>query len=274
MPADLPAARPAFIPPMQAKLVDQLPSGKDWLYELKLDGNRALAIKVEGRVQLISRNQKDLTRAYPEIVNAIAALDLSSGVLDGEIVALDASGKPSFQALQHAPAPTSRARPIYYYAFDLLNLEGKATTSLPLIERKLLLAEVLASAASHCRFLPALEGERDDVIAAVREQHLEGVVAKRALSVYESDQRSGAWVKFKLGHKEEFVIGGYTRGRGDRSEFGALIVGYYEQGQLRYASKVGTGFSSRQIREFVAGTEPLRQAQSPFDSIPESEGSS
>jgi bifunctional non-homologous end joining protein LigD len=108
------------------------------------------------------------------------------------------------------------------------------------------------------------------VITAVRENHLEGIVAKRAQSAHEPDQRSGAWVKFKLGYEQAFVIGGYTRGKGNRSDFGALIVGYYQGAKLVYASKVGTGFSNAVIRQFIEQTKPLRQPQSPFDAMPES----
>jgi bifunctional non-homologous end joining protein LigD len=197
---------------MQAKVVDQLPSGKEWLYELKLDGYRVVAVKMGDTVRLISRNENDLTRAYPEVAKGVGQLSLHDGVLDGEIVALDANGKPSFQALQHAPVTGSKPRQVYYYAFDLLNLEGRDTTGLPLVERKRLLEKVLAEAPAHVRFALSFEGDRDTVIAAIREQHLEGIIAKRAHSVYESNKRSGAWVKFKLSHEQEFVIGGYTRG--------------------------------------------------------------
>jgi bifunctional non-homologous end joining protein LigD len=259
---------------MQAKPVDQLPVGEQWRYELKLDGYRALAIKTAAGVKLISRNENDLSAVYPEIVAGVRLLPLRQGVLDGEIVAVDEAGRPSFQMLQHLGSPGRNSRPILYFAFDLLNLDGRSLLSLPLAERKRLLEDVLRTASPNIRFVPFLEGDADTVLKAIRGTGLEGVVAKLAASRYEPGKRSGAWSKFKTGHEQEFVIGGYTRGRGGRSEFGALIVGYYEQGQLRYASKVGTGFSNRQIREFVAGTEPLRQGQSPFDSIPESDGTS
>src|SRR5262249_3985945 len=122
--ASLPNASPAFVEPMKCKLVDRLPAGEQWRYELKLDGYRALVIKSRAGVRLISRNKKTLSNDYPEIVEAVQTLPLSKGVLDGEIVAVDETGKPSFQALQHAATPRRTPRPIYYFAFDLLNLEG------------------------------------------------------------------------------------------------------------------------------------------------------
>jgi bifunctional non-homologous end joining protein LigD len=257
---------------MQAKLVDQLPVGQQWRYELKLDGYRALAIKTTAGVNLISRNENDLSSDYPEIVESVRLLPLRQGMLDGEIVVVDEAGRPSFQLLQHLGSPGRKSRPIVYFAFDLLNLDGRSLLSLPLTERKRLLEGLLRTASSQIRFVPFLEGDAGTVLKAIRGTGLEGIVAKLATSRYEPGKRSGAWSKFKTGHEQEFVIGGYTRGRGGRSEFGALIVGYYEQGQLRYASKVGTGFSNRQIREFVAGTEPLRQAQCPFVHLPRKRG--
>ncbi|MFO1499495.1 MAG: non-homologous end-joining DNA ligase [Verrucomicrobiota bacterium] len=266
-------ASAAFIPPMQAKLVDRLPAGPGWSYELKLDGYRALAIKVGGAVRLISRNEKDLSRDYPEIVEAVAQLAaMRKGVLDGEIVAVDDAGRPSFQALQHVPAPGRKGRRIVYYAFDLLNLDGKSLLSLPLAERKRALEQVLESAPPTVRFVPFLSGDPDQILAAILAQGLEGLVAKRTDSRYEPGKRTGAWSKFKIGHEQEFVIGGYTLGQGGRASFGALIVGYYEDGKLLYASKVGTGFSNLAIRQILERTAALRQRECPFDSIPESGG--
>lgn len=271
--ASLPDAAPGFIPPMQCKLVDRLPAGDQWAYELKLDGYRALAIKNASGVKLISRNKKDLTGDYPEIAEGVRLLTMRTGVLDGEIVAIDESGRPSFQNLQHARTPGGRPRPILFYAFDLLNLEGKSLLSLPLAERKTALEDVMRAAPAGIRFVPFLDGAPDEILDAIQGQGLEGVVAKMKGSKYEPDKRTGAWSKFKIGLEQEFVIGGYTRGQGSRSSFGALVVGYYDQGRLRYASKVGTGFSNLQIRQIIEKAKPLQQAQCPLDHIPESEGS-
>ena len=259
---------------MKAKRVDCLPSGEQWRYELKLDGYRAEAIKTSTGVRLISRNEKDLSSDYPEIVEDIRRLPMRQGVLDGEIVAVDASGKPFFQKLQHLGKPGHTSRPILYFAFDILNLEGKPLLSLPLLERKRPLERVLRNARSHVRFVPFLEGEPDRILTEICRNNLEGVVAKLASSAYQPDKRTGAWVKFKCGFAQDFVIGGYTRGQGNRSAFGALIVGYYESGRLRYASKVGTGFSNVQIREFLRLSQPLIQSRPPFEHIPLGQGTS
>jgi bifunctional non-homologous end joining protein LigD len=160
---------------------------------------------------------------------------------------------------------------ILYFAFDLINLEGKSLLSMPLVERKHILEAILSNAPPSVRFAGFLEGEPEAIFAAVREHNLEGIVAKLASSRYEPDRRSGAWVKVKVGHHEEFVVGGYTRGKGSRQPFGALIVGYYDnKGTLRYASKVGTGFSDLQIGQILTQTAGLVQEQCPFESIPES----
>ena len=155
--ASLPDALPAFLPPMQCKLVGRLPVGEQWAYELKLDGYRALAIKDAAGVKLMSRNKKDFTGDYPEIVEGVRHLSMREGTLDGEIVALDESGRPSFQNLQHAGAPGRKPRRILFFAFDLLNLERKVSLSLPLSERKRILGDVLRSAPASIRFLPFLE---------------------------------------------------------------------------------------------------------------------
>jgi bifunctional non-homologous end joining protein LigD len=186
---------------------------------------------------------------------------------------VDASGKPSFQALQQSGRRRA-AGTILYFAFDLLNFEGKALLGLPLIDRKALLERLLAGAPAKLRFVPFLDGTPDDIITGVSAQELEGIVAKRADSRYEPGKRSGAWVKFKCGFAQEFVIGGYTRGRGANAQLGALIVGYYEGGKLVYASKVGTGFTASQIRSFVENTVALQQAEPPFHRVPIGEPSS
>jgi bifunctional non-homologous end joining protein LigD len=176
--AGMPDQPPGFVPPMQCKLVTCLPVGSHWRYELKLDGYRALAIKTAAGTRLISRNQKDLSHEFPEIVQAVGKLNVCEAVIDGEIVAVDKTCKPSFQALQHAGRAKHRAVPILYFAFDLLNLEGKLTTSLALTERKRLLEQILAGASDRMRFTGFLDGEPDAIVKAIRHHNLEGVVAK------------------------------------------------------------------------------------------------
>jgi len=185
-----------------------LPEGPNISYEVKLDGYRAIGIKSDGKVRLRSRNDKDFNRRYPAVVNALAGLP-DETVVDGEIVALDCNGHPSFNALQDGGAGAS----IVYYVFDVLMLAGRDVMSEPLIERRGLLdEEVLPRLGDPIRESSILEVSLPDLIAAVRAQGLEGLVAKRLNSLYEAGQRSGAWQKMRLNRGQEFVLGGYTPG--------------------------------------------------------------
>lgn len=180
---------------------DKLPEGVGWQYEVKLDGYRALAIKTGGRVQLRSRNDKDFTRRYPGIVAALASLP-DETVIDGEVVALDAGGKPVFSLLQNGEAN------VHFYVFDLLLLAGKDVTGEPLVQRRELLENcVLPTLSEPVRCSPVLEASLSDLIQSIRAQGLEGLVAERANSRYEAGQRSGAWMKMRVNLAEEFVIG-------------------------------------------------------------------
>ena len=187
-------ARAEFVPPMTATVVTTLPEGERWLYELKLDGYRALIIKNDDRVKIISRNEKDHTAAYPTVVAAARRLNARSAVVDGEIVAVDESGRPSFQALQHRAA--HRGHAIVFYAFDLLHVDGEDLRRLPLGQRRTRLPEVLEK--SGVLLSAELPGTANQVIDAVQRLGLEGVIAKRRDSRYDAGQRSGAWVKLKL----------------------------------------------------------------------------
>src|SRR5689334_12988179 len=189
---------------MAARAVVQLPEGADWFYELKLDGYRALLLKERRQIHVLSRKDNDLTASYPSIVAAALKLRPERLTIDGEIVAIDERGRPSFQALQHRGGQRAH---IVYYAFDLLHLEGKNLTGRPLEERRTKLAEILGD--SGILLSQELPGTAQQVIDAIRAAQLEGVVAKRRGSPYESGERSGAWVKLKLDRQQEFVIGGY-----------------------------------------------------------------
>src|SRR5262245_22590306 len=223
---------------MTARLVQVLPEGGDWIYEVKFDGYRALLIKDGDRVQFRSRNDKDLTAAYRPVREAGQRLRARRAVIDGEIVAVDARGRPSFQALQH---PSAHPRyTIVFYAFDLIHLEGDDLTGLPLVERKARLPEVLNG--SGILFYQSLAGPAARVIDAVRGLGLEGVIAKRASSRYYPGLRTESWLKLKLDRQQEFVIGGYRPGP---HGVDALIVGYYASGRLTFAGKVRAGFTPR-----------------------------
>ena len=253
--------RATFVPPMAAELVDRLPEGQDWMYELKLDGYRALIIKNGDEIRLRSRNDKDLTRAYPEIERAARRLGAQSAVVDGEVVAVDLNGHPSFQALQHRSAHPSHA--IVFYAFDLLHLNGESLETRPLKERRAKLPAIV----KHTGLLLSepLAGSAAEVADAVRALGLEGVIAKRWSSRYSAGQRGGAWVKLKLDKQQEFVIGGYRPGP---HGVDALLVGVFDGRALRFAGKVRAGFTPRLRREVAAALEPLEVARCPFVDLP------
>ena len=248
---------------MTARVVQTLPEGADWIYEVKLDGYRALLLKDGDRVQVRSRNDKDLTASYPSVHAAALRLQARTAVVDGEVVAVDERGHPSFQALQHRAAHPGYG--IAFYAFDLLVLNGEDLTRLPLSERKARLAPVVNNSGillSH-----ALPGSAAQVIDAVRRLGLEGVIAKRKDSPYLPDLRTDAWVKLKLDKQQEFVIGGYRPGsRG----VDAVLVGFYEQKQLKFAGKVRAGFTPHLRREVYERLRPLHTPRCPFVDLPNS----
>ena len=259
-------APPRFIEPMKCKLVSSLPAHGDWLYELKFDGFRAIAVKDFAETRLISRSQKELSGNFPELIQSIRKLKLKRGVLDGEIVVLDESGRPSFQALQNLGEDRSR---VFYFIFDVLNYEGKDLTDLPFDDRRYVLQSLLKGTVPRIRIVRAQKGRADEAVARVKKEGLEGLIAKKRLSRYEPGQRSGAWLKFKNVLSQEFVIGGYTSPEGARSHFGSLVVGYYEADDLLYASKVGTGFTPQQLELLHNKMYPLVQAECPFINLPE-----
>jgi bifunctional non-homologous end joining protein LigD len=251
---------------MLAKLTDTLPEGEAWTYEVKWDGYRALLLKDHHHIQLRSRKDNDLTATYPTIAAAGLKLRAETALLDGEIVALDAAGKPSFQALQHRSAHRNYA--IVFYAFDLLHLNGEDLTQVPMQERRTRLPDVVK--ASGILLSEPLPGTATQVIDAVSRIGLEGIVAKRKESRYESGERSGAWVKLKLDKQQEFVIGGYRPGA---HGVDALLVGYYEGKELRFAGKVRAGFTPHLRREVVESLKPLHTARCPFVDLPNAKAS-
>jgi bifunctional non-homologous end joining protein LigD len=256
---------PSFIEPMQALSVEKLPEG-DWLYEIKLDGYRALAFKDGKEARLVSRNQKAFN--YPQLLDALKSLSADHVILDGEIVALDEKGRSSFQLLQVFKSSEQRV-PLVYYTFDLLFLGSKDLRKEPLTARRKLLAEVLKKAPPNIRLSEGLQGSKEDLLRVAQEFGLEGLVAKRLNSVYESGRRSGAWVKVKLTRAQEFVIGGYTLPDGSRKYFGSLLVGYNSPKGLRFAGRVGTGFSEKLLASVDAQLQKLKRPTCPFINLPE-----
>jgi DNA ligase D-like protein (predicted ligase) len=252
--------QPVFIVPMAAALVDLLPAGEEWLYEAKFDGYRAIAVKDQVKVRLLSRRGNDLSRSYPAVVAAVGKLRAVSAVLDGEIVAFGEDGRPSFQHLQHRAATTGAIR---YFAFDLLHIDGEDLTNTALSERRRLLAPLIRG--SGVEFSDELPGTRDQVVQAVAQVGLEGVVAKRRDSRYEPGQRSGVWQKFKLQHRQEFVVGGF---KPEGRSFQSLVVGYYERRRLRFAARVRAGFTPAQRSVMFELLKLLRLDRCPFADLP------
>ena len=257
---------PGFVPPMTATVVPKLPEGENWTYELKLDGYRALIIKDGDRVQIRSRNEKDLTAAYPGVAAAGRRIAARAAVVDGEIVAVDANGRPSFQALQHRSGHPDHI--VTFYAFDLLHLDGRDLTGEPLSERRGHLPKVLGK--SGVLLSEELPGTAAHVTEAVAALGLEGVIAKRRDSRYDAGQRSGAWVKLKLDKQQEFVVGGYRPGP---HGVDALLVGYFDGTQLRFAGKVRAGFTPNVRREVFTALAPLHAERCPFVDLPNSKAS-
>lgn len=254
---------------MKPRLFDSPPSIGDWVYELKFDGIRALAIKRGSKVSLVSRNQNDLGGRYPEVVSAIAALPVEECVIDGEVVALDEKGRSSFQLLQ-ALELEGRKSPIYYYVFDLLQAEGKNLVSLPLETRKEILAKVIEGQGDPIRASNSIAGKPEALLKEIKKIGLEGIVGKQRNSIYEPGRRSGVWIKLKSLNEQEFVIGGYTPPAGARKYFGALLVGYYDavsgknQRRLQFAGKVGTGFNTKTLTALHRKMHGERRADCPF----------
>ncbi|MGA2114861.1 MAG: non-homologous end-joining DNA ligase [Bryobacteraceae bacterium] len=251
---------------MLLEATSALPDGQNWSYEVKLDGYRALAIKSAGKVRLRSRNDKDFNARYPAVVNALAAMP-DETVTDGEVVALDAEGRPSFHALQNHGASQV---PIVYHVFDLLVLGGRDVMSEPLTARReLLQARILPALAEPIRESPVLDASLSDLVAAVRAQGLEGLVAKRLDSRYEPGRRSGAWQKMRINRSEEFVIGGYTPGA---RAFDTVIFGYWEGDRLLYAGCTRNGFTPASREKLWRAFQGLESPECPFANLPEARG--
>jgi bifunctional non-homologous end joining protein LigD len=234
-----------------------------WIYELKLDGYRAVAFKVGSRVELRSRNDNDFSQRYPEVVRGLKHLPADT-VVDGEIVAFDAEGRPSFNLLQNYSGEDT---PIAYFIFDVLVLEGRDVTREPLSTRlKLLESKVLPRLHDPVRYMAPLEGSLQTLVHSVKAHGFEGLVAKRRDSRYEPGERSGAWRKMRVNRGQEFVIGGYTIGTGT---FDALVIGYYEDGRLLYASRTRNGFTPALRADLFRRFRGLEIDVCPFANLPE-----
>jgi DNA ligase D-like protein (predicted ligase) len=249
---------PERIEPMKAVLTDERFSDPAWVFERKLDGIRAIAIKADKRVRLLSRNDLSLNARFPEVVEALEADPATDFVIDGEIVAFRGA-RTSFEVLQQRNEHEAK---VFYYVFDLLYLGGQDTTPLPWRERKSMLRRALAFKGP-VRLTPHRNGDGEALYREACRKGWEGLIAKRADAPYVYG-RSRDWLKFKCSAEQELVVGGFTAPTGTRIELGALLVGHYEGSKLRYAGKVGTGFTRATLRDLAAKLRPLLRDGSPF----------
>ena len=265
--AKLPKAKPRFIEPMKPKLVEHAPTTGDWVYELKFDGIRALAIKDGRTIQLISRNEKKLNDRFPEIVQAAADFDADECLVDGEVVAMDEEGRSSFQLLQRTELDGKDAL-LAFYVFDLLQLNGHSLINVPLTLRKDALMRLIPPSGDVIRFSGTLGTDAKTLLPEIQRRSLEGLIGKQRDSVYESGRRSGTWIKLKCVTEQEFVIGGFTPPAGARKHFGALLVGYYDKGNLRFAGKVGSGFDAKLLSSLHKKMQAEERPTTPFTDLP------
>lgn len=268
-PRDLPsvpgarrAALPTDLEPQLATLVKEAPRGDGWLHEMKLDGYRILARVEKGRARLTSRNAKDWTDRFPSVARAVEALGVPTAILDGEVAMVLPDGRTSFNALQNAHDKAA-AGELTYFVFDLPYLDGWDLTAAPLEERKRVLEDLLAGAARPLRYSEHVIGSGEEFFRQACRFKLEGIVSKKRDAPY-TPGRTRTWLKLKCQQEQELVIGGFTEPEGQRSGLGALLLGVYDDGRLRYAGKVGTGFSVKLAEDLRRKLDRLKQPTNPF----------
>jgi bifunctional non-homologous end joining protein LigD len=271
---DLSAAKdaklPTFIPPMAATLSDKGFRDDDWLFEIKWDGYRVEAVLSNGTARVYTRNGNDAETYFPKLLTKATWIDAREAIVDGEVIAVGEDGLPDFSLLQEASRGTSTR--FVYQAFDLLHLDGRSLLGVPLESRKQLLRSILRAEDRRVRFADHVVGEGLAFLEAAKAKGLEGVIAKHRRSIYEPGRRSRAWLKIKIRPEQELVVGGWTPGEGAAKDLGAVVVGVYEREdgtpKLRFAGKVGSGFTAatrKRLRERLA---PLATEDSPFDPPP------
>ena len=246
---------------MECLAASRLPEGPEWAYEVKLDGYRAQVI-TGARMRLLSRRGKDFSAQFPETYRALGSAIPPGSIVDGELVALDAQGRPDFNAIQNS---RTSEQPVVFFAFDILMVDGQDVRRLPLSERQQLLRDALRTSD----FIQVCESFRisaSQMITLVKEHGLEGVVAKRINSRYEPGRRSGSWVKVCLTMSQEFVVGGFVPGT---HGIDALLIGFYKKRRLQYSASVRAGFVPASRRDLYSRLEPLITAECPFLNVPE-----
>ncbi|WP_333819687.1 DNA ligase D [Ohtaekwangia sp.] len=250
-----------YIQPMTAQIGDEPFDNDDWVFEIKWDGYRAIAEINKKEIRFYSRNGLSFDKLYPPVVEALKKLK-EEVVLDGEVVVLDKNDKPSFQKLQHYRE--NRSLPLVYYIFDCLSYKGKDLTNLPLVERKKILRKIIPESAV-LRYSDHVAGDGVAFFKHAVKLGLEGMIAKRASSLYSIGRRTSDWLKIKNHNTQEAVIVGYTEPRGSRKYFGALVLGMYEQGKLKYIGHTGTGFTEKVLKDVYTVLKPLVRHSSPFE---------
>ncbi|HMN67570.1 MAG TPA: DNA ligase D, partial [Bdellovibrionales bacterium] len=259
------APLPEFVKPQLALLVDEVPEGEEWIHEIKFDGYRTLARLEDGGVRMLTRSGLDWTKKYGPLARELKALRIENALMDGEVIWTDARGRADFQGLQNALSSGNLNR-LTYYVFDLLHLNGADLTGLPLKERKAKLKKLLARNKTRVQRVLYSEHWAHQGKAMLKQSckiGLEGVVSKEAYQPYVPG-RSPLWQKTKCSLRQEFVIGGYAASKSGGRSFGALLLGVYEEGGLRYAGRVGTGFSAETMRDLKARFDDLESGESPF----------
>ncbi len=261
-PVPAPASSLNFVEPMECLLVSTLPEGPEWVYEIKLDGYRAQALCHGRTAQLLSRNGNDLGHRFPDLVSDLASCVPAGSILDGELVALDAFGKPSFSLLQNF---TTSGAAVVFFAFDLLQLEGRDLGCLPLADRRELLQKHLGTTDT-VQLSESFQIPARQMLELVRTHELEGVVAKRLTSTYERGKRTGAWAKLRVELSQELIIGGYTPGT---HGFDAVLVGFYRADRLHFCGSVRNGFVPASRRTLHARLAAQKAPACPFVNLPE-----
>lgn len=255
---------PDFIPPQLPRLVTNPPEDEgNWMHEMKFDGYRIQTHLKNGIGSFWSRNALEWSTSFPHLLHNMESLPVTNAIFDGEVVALDKEGKSNFQGLQNS-LKSKKDLGLTYYIFDLMYLDGKDLRSLPLMERKKLLKEVLKGAPKNIVYSEHFDTDPKEFFQVSCEHQLEGIVCKNGDSPYRSG-RSDLWVKVKCTARQEFVIGGWTNPQGGRTDVGALLLGVYEGNDLRYAGRVGTGFDRETLKYLKKILKPLEQKESPFD---------
>jgi len=263
---------PEFIAPQLATLFKGPPDGDEWLHELKFDGYRMLCHLSRGQVRFWSRNQKDWTEKFQNLRKAVEIFPATNAILDGEVVIVDKAGRSSFQSLQQSMR-TSGTAAFVFQIFDLIYLDGYDLTAVPLVQRKLLLEELLNSikGKTPLSYSEHVEGNGGEFLRRACEYKLEGIISKLANSPYQS-VRNLNWLKIKCLRRQEFVVAGYTPSKKDFPGFGSLILGVHERGKLIYAGRVGTGFTIKQRLELQKKLDKISQPVMPFSVKPKDPG--